>query len=354
MRLFCLGLLLFLPQLVLAQTDFTRQLMNSGRFEVKKTSPKASPSPTRSPASTKEEAAEPAKVAAPPVEKAPEATKLETSASVETSAEPSLHEQVESLMGGNYEKVQSFYGKTLDPEDPRLNKVEIFFLPGISSFDSKSNYSYRNYNSTFAAIHLESHVWMTPSVGLIGSLDFSLGASLPGDPATKSMIPARYEAVEMGVLFRRFESLSLLSPSFEYGFLFSDETFNVPTDNNFRPRLKSSGFGLSARTYIPKNQVYSWIIGGRLHPRLQHSEGKTGLSIRSGSPAENVRLAVEAGGEARLHRGSALRFLFGARAERNLFDGAASPVDPETGQAPSNVTVTNLLFQFSFGYTWGH
>ena len=55
-----------------------------------------------------------------------------------------------------------------------------------------------------------------------------------------------------------------------------------------------------------------------------------------------------------MSRESQLIYKLGWSVEKNLFDGPAAAVDSETGVTPSNVTVTNTLLNFPFGYRWGH
>lgn len=336
-----------------AQSDFTRQLISSGRYEIKKTVP-----PERRPASeattVKIEASTASKVQiqTAPVTEEPKPVEIAPAAAAPETEEPQVVDQVKTLFGGD-ESAMRVYQEKVHPDDPRLNLLEIEGRAGFSSVDSSSNYSFRDYQSSFATMELKSNVWLVPGFGLTGSIRFSMGGSVRGDAATNSMDRVRDEEMTVGFLFRRHFGLSRLSPSLEFGVLYLDHSFNVSTDSLSRPRWNSGGLGFGLESRIPTSSEHAWVLGGRMFPRLKHSESKTSISVESGAPGENIRLDLNAGGELSFGRGH--QFLYGVEvgAERDQFDGPATAVDPKTGTTPSNVTVTNALVNFSFGYRWG-
>lgn len=369
----------FLAASARAQNDFARQLLSSGHYELRKGhgGSEAPVKKNRRPASTVENPTEvqvpaspsmpvmsPALASAPALVSAPMAPAVAKTAEANpiiegpreasTATEPSLKEQVQSLWAPSDEQIQKFYEEQVHPDDVRLNKVEIDLMPGISFNDSRSNYSYRNYQASYSAVQLRSNVWLTPLVGLTGSLKFSLGASLKGNSTTNSMVPARYEDMDLGLKFRRFFGLSRRSNSLETSLLYTDGTLNVAADSVDRTKIRSSGLGLGVHLRLPSSAQFAWVIGGSFFPRLQHSENKAGLSISSGASAENIRMGLDFGGEIRFNRGNQFLYNLNFKSERNLFEGTASPADPENAQTPSNVTVTNSSTSFSFGYRWGN
>ncbi|MBX2987990.1 MAG: hypothetical protein KF802_08830 [Bdellovibrionaceae bacterium] len=347
-----------------AQADFTSQLMSSGRYEVKK---KKTEEVQRAPAAEKAPDApgvksapvvpvQPPAPAMPPVvlPSPKPATEVAAAAGKEDATEPTLAEQARALVDGENDSVTTFYRERIHPEDVRNNKVEIQVSGGYSYLDSKSNYSYREYHSAYSNVDLRSNVWFAPRIGVTGSIRFSLGASVAGDAATHSMDPFRDEIMEMGIKLRRYFGLSRVSPSFEFSLLYMDRSFNVATDSTSHARLRTSGVGIGAKVVLPSSADHAWVLGGKIAPRLKHQEMKAAVDLKSGEQGENVLVGVEAGGEWRFGRGSQFVYGLELNSERNLFTGAASPVDPTNGQTPSNVTVTSTLLNFSLGYRWGH
>ena len=249
--------------------------------------------------------------------------------------------------------IDIFSRDQFDEDDIRKNKMEITVAPTFVYNGSTSNYSYRNYSSFFSALDLSSNVWMTPTLGLHGRILFSFGAGVAGDSTTGSKIPVKYEDIDLALKFRRFFNSAKDSASVEMDLLYSEDKFSPPSDNNFRPKLTSTGLGARVTSKFPSGNNFSWVFGGLFYPRIQHQEDKVGLTIRSGTPSENARLGVNLGAELRFNRGSQVVYDLAVTSERDSFDGAANPVDPETSKSPSNVSVTNTMLMFSFGYRWG-
>lgn len=271
----------------------------------------------------------------------------------ERPPEPSLGEQAQSLFSADATKIQNFYKEQIHPDDIRNNRMEIQFSPALVYNGSQANYSYRSFSSFFSAMDLAANVWMTPAIGLSGRFLFSFGASISGDSATSSTVPAKYEDLDVSLKFRRFFGLVRTAQSLEFDFIYNDFKMSTPSDNLYRPRLNSTGFGLKLISRIPSSIHHAWVFGGSFFPKLQHAEDRTGINIRSGGPVENTRLGLNFGSEFKFSRESQLVYDLAFSTERNSFDGAASPNDPEKGSAPSNVGVTNSFVMFSFGYRWG-
>ncbi len=241
----------------------------------------------------------------------------------------------------------------LSDDDLRKNQMEIQVSPTFVYNGSSANYSYRNYNSFFPALDLSSNVWMTPTLGLYGRILFSFGASVAGDSTTASKVAVKYEDIDLAFKFRKYFSSMKDSQSVDIGLVYSEDKFSPPSDNLYRPKLISSGLGVRVTSRVPSGNNFAWIFGGLFYPRLQHQEEKVGLKISSGSGNENARLGLNFGSELKLSRGSQIIYDLAVTSERDSFDGAANPIDPETQKAPSNVSVTNTMVMFSFGYRWG-
>lgn len=268
--------------------------------------------------------------------------------------EPSISEQAQSLFTANPEKVLGFYEENLDESDPRHNKIEINFAPTFVSNESLSSYSFRNYRSSFAAVNMGANVWLTPAIGVGGNFLFSLGADTSGDAVTGTRSPARQEFLDMALKFRKFFGFERTSKSLEFDVLYSDYKFNVNADDTYRAKLKSSGMGLKMNLRLPSSKEVAWSLGGSFFPKMQHSEGESGIDLRSGNSTENVRLGLHLGTEVILSRDSQIFYEMSAISDKNLFDGSASLADPANGLTPKNVSITNTFYMFSLGYRWGN
>jgi hypothetical protein len=268
--------------------------------------------------------------------------------------EPSLAAQAKSLFTAEPGTVLNFYQEQFDPTDPRRNNVEISFAPTFVTNESSSNYSYRNYRSVFSAALLGANVWLTPAMGLGGDFLFSLGADTSADSATGIRSPVRQEMFDVALKFRQFFGFSPMSKSVEFDVIYSDYKFNVDSDDVRRSRLVTTGLGLRTVLRVPSSPVLAWTLGGSFFPRLHHSESAAGADLSSGANTDNVRIGLLLGAEMQLSRESQLFWEASASSERNLFNGTAVAVDPNTTVAPKNVSVTNSFYRLSFGYRWGN
>ncbi len=321
------------PMWINSTAPVTDEAVAHGRYEIKKTKP-AGPTVHRSTSGKKR---------SPAGEVPAELSNAPASPGIIQPKEPAL--RTEDADGSDR--------SILSEDDVRKNQMEIQVSPTFVYNGSTANYSYRNYNSFFSALNLSSNVWMTPTLGLHGRILFSLGASVAGDSSTSSKVPAKYEDIDLAFKFRKYFTSAKDSQSMDFDLVYSEDKFSPPSDNLYRPKLISSGLGVRVTSRIPSGTHFSWVFGGLFYPRLQHQEEKVGLKISSGSTTENARLGVNFGSELKLSRGSQIIYDLALTSERNSFDGAANPLDPETQKTPSNVSVTNTMVMFGFGYRWG-
>jgi hypothetical protein len=267
--------------------------------------------------------------------------------------EPTVTEQVKDLVLGNQQPAVEAYKEQIHPDDIRMNRIEINIKPGVLSNTSKSSYSYRDYSSFSPKILLGAQFWLTPFLGIYGDYTTTMGADVAGEGSTRSRIMAQDEWTELGLDVRKFFGMSRKSNSIQFGIHLSEYKFSVPGDEIYRLKLKSSGFGLHLLNRIPVAPSYSWIVGGKLMPRIQHAEIETGLTASSGSTGESSRIELMVGGEFKMSRQNQIVWDVTAAFEKNQFGGQASAIDPETGSKPKGVSVENTFILISFGYRWG-
>jgi hypothetical protein len=298
--------------------------------------------PTPAPTATPVQVASPAPAPVNPAKAEPTA-----------AVEPSIGAQAEALFTNKADKIYDYYAEAIHPDDIRNNRLEVEISPVAVYNESKSNYSFREYQSFYDALRFKANVWLTPLIGVSGKFMFSMTADVDSMESDKSRVPARYEFMDFGLNFRKYFGNSRKSNSLEFSILYSDEKMHTPSDAANRIRINTSGFGLGLKARIPSSVEYAWVLGGSFFPRLQHKETPTSTNVSSGSVEDNSRLGLEFGGEWRLSRSSQLLWGMEASAERNMFDGPASQPDPSTGSTPNNVSVTNAFYMFSLGYRWG-
>lgn len=336
--------------MAIAQSTFDG--LQAGRYEIRKAE-QVKGRTTKRAASVGRAVASESSSVEPAVVIAEEPVKTSPAARAADKIEPSISEQVHSLASGDAEQVYEFYREQVHPDDIRNNRVEIEFSPGVANNDSKSNYSFREYKSFFQTLNFGSSIWFTPSVGISGQYVFSFAADVNGDKATNSKVNANYEFIDLSINLRKFFDLSRKANSIEFNLLYADTKMRSPPDSLTRGRISSTGFGLGLKSRFPTSISYAWVLGGSFFPRVQHSEGSTGLQLNSGSSAEAVRFGLDLGGELKLNRESQVIWNLGITTEKNLFSGMPSLPDPDSGATPENVSVTNSLIRFNLGYRWG-
>lgn len=266
-------------------------------------------------------------------------------------AEPTINEQLSSIVSSQSDNIQTFYKEQIHPEDNRLNRLEFDLSTGLTYNESKSNYAYRSYNSSYNHLKLRPAIWLTPLVGISLSHEFSLAADIDSTVGSSRSI-AKYEITQVGINFRKFMGLSRQDVSLEYGLQFLDSKLTVPSDDTSRNKLKSSGIGLGLKTKIPLTSHFLWSAGFVLFPRMQHQEDSTSIAIHSGNNSNNVKFDLELGGEYKLDRENQIIFSLVSTSEKNYFEGTAALTDPKTGTSPTNVSITNMFSQFIIGYRW--
>ncbi len=303
----------------------------------------AAPAPTQAPA--------PLAAPAPVVTPAPVA-----GATVPVNAEseePSMTDQVRDMVMGTGSDSVEAYKEQIHPDDIRMNRIEVNVAPGVISNQSKSSYSFRNYSTFSPKVSLGANFWLTPFMGLYGDYTTSMGSDVASDSATGARVSAQHEWTELGFDVRKFFGMSRKSNSLQFGIHLSEYKFVIPGDDTHRVGLRSTGIGVHLMTRIPVAPSYAWVFGGKLIPRVQHTELGTGLDLSSGSGGESTRVDLTVGGEFKLARQNQIIWSITSSFEKNQFNGQANIVDPEKGSAPKGVSVENAFYLFSLGYRWG-
>ncbi|MBX2996270.1 MAG: hypothetical protein KF681_15700 [Bdellovibrionaceae bacterium] len=267
--------------------------------------------------------------------------------------EPSVVQQVESLVKGEEIPQVELYRERVHPDDTRLNRVEIEIASGMGYLEAVSNSAYRSFASTSSLMSVGGSFWMTPFIGVSGRFQTALTADIPSAIDRSSRVVAHQDWSELELNFRKFFGLSRKANSIEYGLSYSSFDFKVPSDETSRVSLKSNGLGLKAMMSLPTAPSYTWRFGGSFYPRIQHSESATGLDLKSGSSPESSRVDLLLGGDFKLSRENALFWDLSFRFEKNQFSGSSNVDEPGTTAPAKNVSVQNSSLFLLLGYRWG-
>lgn len=330
-----------------AQAQSSLEGFSTGRYEIRKsTTVKKQARKVASETDDEDDEDEAKPAPTPVVAPAPEKT---ASQHVD---DPSLSDQAKSLWQGKGQDVRNFYLSEAHPDDVRNNRVEVDIMPTFVYNDSQSDFAARRYSSAFNALDVGAKLWMTPGLGLSAKGLLSLGADMSANDGTSSRVSANYTDLDFGLHFRKYFGLSRKARSVEVSLLYTDDKTDVPTDSAGRARLNTSGFGLGLKTRLPSSINYAWVLGLEFYPWLNHSE-QSDAGVSSGSEHGSNKLAFDLGGEFKFNRQSQIVWNATVSTEKDSFTGTASANDP-SGNAISNVGVTNTLYMMSLGYRWGN
>ncbi|MCC7404004.1 MAG: hypothetical protein IT288_06345 [Bdellovibrionales bacterium] len=265
---------------------------------------------------------------------------------------PEMAEQMRDfLLGGSQQSIQEFK-ELLHPRDIRQNLVEVGVAAGLFYQDAASNFWHRRHFSYGPLISADAKLWLTPFLGFQGEFATSLAADMRGDPAGTRRIPADHQWWRGGILFRKSFGLDRKSPLLTIGVGFNEHRLNVPANDVDRIRTRLSGAAVSLGLQQPTSQTHFWEYGVQFLPRESEQEGKTGLSLRSGTKQETYSIAVWLGSRTVMDRKHQVYWQLSHTLDKTLYDGQASKTDPISGIQPAGVFVNTGTTMFRLGYTW--
>lgn len=238
-------------------------------------------------------------------------------------------------------------------DDRRLTMLEIAIAPGYLYNVSDSSYSYRSYTTSAPTISLDAKVWLSPTfaahTSYLGTVSGNVNDSVNGS----RNVSATQQWYWVGIRSRKFFGSTRLAPTLEFGLDYYEYEFRVPSDSLMRERLKSTGGQISLESEIPTSPYRSYTLGFSFAPKLQHKETATAVDFQSGGSVDANGVGISLGSKIRFDRSNAMFWKFTYSIEKDVFGGDASLADPQTGVAPSGVSVTNSFSLIQLGYTWG-
>ena len=267
--------------------------------------------------------------------------------------EPGISEQMGSLFSKDASRIYDFYKTRTHQDDIRQNKLELDFSPVVANVESKSNYSPRDYHSSYQGLEVGARIWLTPLIGVSGHMSFSMAGRL-GEAGGFNNTPTYYENMNLAGRFRTFFDSDLAARSVELNLHYVERKTQPSTDSTTRLRLKSQALGLGLQTRLPTSNSYAWTFGGIFYPRIQHTESALISGISSGTHEESVGLDLNLGGEWKLSRHSQILWGLEAQLEKNSFSGAVGAADPISGATVQNTSVDQTTYLLKLGYRWGH
>jgi hypothetical protein len=268
-------------------------------------------------------------------------------------AVPALAAQVKSLVLGEAPIALQKYVERVHPDDNRLNKIEIEIKTGFSEERAQSNFSPRKFKASQPFAELGGQVWLTPFLGLRGSLQSSLSGDI--DPVTtlEGPVEVEFEQSRFFVVARNYFGTSRRAKSIEYGVGFSDQKMSLSSDSSQRMGLKNKGLGFTSSLRIPVVATYAWTLSGSLYPVLKYTEQSSTTGLLSGSSASGSLVEIGGGGEFKMSRTHQFIWSLNLQNESINFRGSPSGNDPLTGSNPGKVSVDEQRIQLQFGYRWG-
>lgn len=266
---------------------------------------------------------------------------------------PSVADQMKGLVLGEQQPSLDAYREQVHPDDVRLNRLEVNLVPGYYYEESKSTYSFRNYQFFAPFMRVGATLWLTPFIGFGGNYGTTTGADISESGSNAAHVPVTNEITNLNLDFRKFFGFSRKSNSMNFGVHYYESRFSVPGDSLKRTKIKSNGIGVHFEARFPVAPSYSWVLGGRAEPRLNHAESATAINLESGSGAQSSRVGINLGGELKLSRQNQIIWDLSFAVEKNQFSGSANTADPETGVVPTGVSVSHTQSLFSLGYRWG-
>lgn len=308
-------------------------------------------SSTSSPAEGQVESGNPPVVSASDISKGTEAQKTDDPVQNEVVEEQRpVTQQVRTLILGDSEEIAEYH-KQIHAQDPRKNMLSISIAPAYYYNGSASSYSFRRYTANGPGFGLGMNFWATPFFGIQSRFFSSVGGSVRSGGT--NMVPLEVQNLNVGIRFRKHFGYSRKAPHLTWGLDYHDSHTKISRDALTAVGHKSNGVSVALDGVVPQSVTYAHTFQIDIQPRLKHSETTSGVQVTSGSKSETTALSLGLGGQWTLDRQNQVFWKGQYSVERNLFEGAASTVDPHNSITPSGVSVTDSLLIFYFGFRWG-
>jgi len=254
--------------------------------------------------------------------------------------------------GGDVDVIDK-YRSFLDSGDIRKNIFEVAVAPEYIYDSSLSPYFFRNYNSASPGAFIGVDIWLTPFLGIDADYRTTFLSALKDSPTQDSYASVSQSWFDMGLKFRRFFGMALNSSSLTVGIRYKEYSLLPPANSQSRMKLFIQGPELTMDASIPSGKDFSWLLGVSLAPYLNQMESATSSDMSSGQSNRTVGYGASVGGEYRMSRKTRLFFKASTQVIRTLFSGTSNAQDPVSGGYPSNVPVTDSIYIFDLGVTFG-
>jgi len=194
-----------------------------------------------------------------------------------------LRQQVKELILGAPEEKIAKYRGLLHPRDFRKNLIEVGVAPVYIYNNSSSRYWFRDYYTSGPGLNAHAQIWVTPFFGIKGNYMTSMSTNLRATTSGNEFKIADHQWYDVGFRFRKFYSFSRKARMLSFGIDYSEYQLRIPKDSSQRVGLRYVGPKVSIEAFWPSSHTFAWIFGSSLYPKLNHSEVKTALSLKSGA-----------------------------------------------------------------------
>lgn len=240
----------------------------------------------------------------------------------------------------------------LSPE-PAMNLLDLAVAPTYMYHHAQSSYWYRDHFSSGAGLSVDLSVWVAPEMALSTGLLTSLGHSTSGSVTGDRNVAFQHDWFTAGLKFRNLYGPTAAPIYLLYGIEYAE--YRVSVDKTETQRISSHSTG--PRVFFELNRpqsagVYS-SVGVEFLPSLLHKEEATALDLQSGTSVKAFAVGLWLGRTYQLNSDHQVFWKLSHKAENIVFSGTANTVDPISGVAPENVSVTNSFTMFQFGFVWG-
>jgi hypothetical protein len=238
--------------------------------------------------------------------------------------------------------------------DRRWDLLDINVAPAYSLQDSKSRFTYRNYQFSAPGVMLTADTWLAPSLGFHASFFSTLSGSLTDAPDGSSSVWATQQNFAIGARWRHPTSDSTLAPTLTFGGDWESDQMKVPAHSLLRQHLRTDGVVISGGVEVPSSAHYAWTTELSIMPLADQTERSGTINISSGTHSDSSIFGLAVGGRYAFDHTNSIYWKLTGRYQKDIYDGRATPSDPLTGQTLSGVTVTTKSLLLELGFSFGN
>ena len=216
---------------------------------------------------------------------------------------------------------------------------------------SKSDFSYRNYKTTFPAIDYDIRFWFNPFIGFYVNYFYTIAGHItwivPKKQTSKILSPFLVKQIRSGAIFRTpLNSKHGSTATFGLGYNLRKEVADKSQDHL---SLSSDGFDMFLEFQINSRSRYQTIFGLELAYDFKYIE-ESEDDIKSGKKVDIYKMEAYLGGRLEIDKVNKLFWRFILDSHNLSYKGYTSVRDPILSKKLNNTTITNNYYIFQLGY----